>query len=109
VVAIATNNPNVRLCALAVKSQQRVAAGIWEYQIDAGFGNGGAVAVSGGTARLIAVPPLLSIVNAEIRFGALQAGESGRSVNAVVLRSKGPLSAAFFQAAIGFKWAIAVK
>jgi hypothetical protein len=47
VVAIATNNPNVRLCALAVKSQQRVAAGIWEYQIDAGFGNGGAVAVSG--------------------------------------------------------------
>jgi hypothetical protein len=97
------------MCALTVKSQQLVAPGTWEYQIDAGFGNSGALAVSGGTARLIAVPPLLSIVNAELTFGALQAGEAGRSVNAVVLRSKGPLSAAFFQAAIGFKWAIAVK
>jgi hypothetical protein len=109
VVATASNNPNVRMCALAVKSQQLVSPGIWEYQIDASFGNSGAVAVNGGTARLTAVLPILTIVNGEIGFGALQAGESGRSVNAIVLRSKGILSPAFFQAAVGFKWVFSVR
>jgi hypothetical protein len=109
VVAIATNNPNVRLCALTVRSQQLFAPGTWEYQFDASFGNSGAVAVNGGTARLTAVLPVLNIVNGEIGFGALQAGESGRSVNAIVLRSKGLLSPAFFQAAVGFKWVFSVR
>jgi hypothetical protein len=109
IVVTATNNPNVRMCALTVRSQQLVSPGIWEYQIDASFGNSGAVAVNGGTARLTAVLPVLTIVSGELGFCALQAPECARSVNAIVLRRKGQLSPAFFQAAVGFKWAIAVK
>lgn len=103
-----SNNQNVRICGLAVQSQRKVDATTWEYVLEAVFGNAGA-GVQGGTARLAGVPALLQVVDAEMQFGALQQGQTGRSLDTVTIRAKAPLSAAYFQAGAGFRWVLSVK
>lgn len=103
-----TNNPNVRICALSIRSTRKVDATTWEYVLDAVFGNSGAP-VQGGAAKLVAVPPLLQLVDPDMQFGALHQGETGNSLDTITVRAKGPLSAAYFQVGAGLRWSITVK
>lgn len=105
---VISNNPNVRLCALAIVSQRQLGPLSWETVLDVGFGNTGAP-VRGGVARITGVPALLTVVDGEVQFGALQQGQTGRSLDTITLRSRGPLSPAFFQAGIGFRWILTVQ
>lgn len=51
----ATNNTNVRICGVTLKSATKVDATTWEYVIAASFGNSG-TAIQGGTAKLVTFP-----------------------------------------------------
>ena len=103
-----TNNQNLRICALTVKSQRKVDATTWKYVLEAVFGNAGP-GIQSGTAKLASVPPLLQLVDADMQFGALRQGETGRSLDTVTVRARAPLSAAYFQAGAGFRWVLSVK
>lgn len=105
---LTSNNAAVRLCALGIRSSRAVDATTWEYVLDLGIGNNGA-AVAGATARLVGVPALLTVVQPEVTFGALQQGESARSAGTITVRSRGQLSAAYFQAGVGFRWTLNVR
>jgi len=102
------NNVNVRICSLTVKSSSKVDATTWEYVLEATFGNSG-VAVAGGVAKLVGVPPLLTVTDPDMQFGALNQGETGKSLDSITVRSKGPLSVAFFQSGAGLRWMLTVR
>ena len=103
-----SNNINVRICAMTLKTATKVDATTWEYTVSASFGNAGA-AILGGTAKLVVFPALLQVVDAELQYGALAQGETGRSLDTVTLRSKLSLQQSFFDAGVGFKWNITTR
>lgn len=103
-----SNNINVRICAMTLKTATKVDATTWEYTVSASFGNAGA-AILGGIAKLVTFPALLQVVDAELQYGALAQGETGRSLDTVTLRSKLSLQQSFFDAGVGFKWNITTR
>jgi hypothetical protein len=106
---VTTNNPNVRICNLAIVSTRAVNPTTWEYVLSARFGNSGA-AVAGGTATLVGAPPIFQLISPAMTFGALQQGESGQSLANITIRSRGgPLSAAYFQSGAGFRWNLVAR
>ena len=104
----ATNNANVRICGVTLRSTTKISATTWEYQLDASFGNAGAP-IAGGTAILTIAPLITDIVDANLTFGALSAGETGRSLDTVTVRSNVLLQPSFFAAGVGTKWNITTR
>ncbi|MDB5815467.1 MAG: fliK [Rhodocyclales bacterium] len=107
-VVTSTNSPNIRICGLTIKTEVQINPMIWEYTVETSFGNSGNP-VTGGTAKLTSAPSLVVITDPDLQFGALQYGETGRSLDTITVRSNLRLTPSFFAAAVGFKWSITVN
>jgi hypothetical protein len=105
---IAANNLNFGICSLSVVSQSRPDALTWEYVVAGSIGNTGP-GVNGLTATLVAAPFGIQMLQPQLNFGAVAQGESGRSTNTLVLRSRTPLSSALFLTGTGFRWNVTVR
>lgn len=106
--AIVTNNDDFRICSLSVRSEKQLAKRTWEYVIDARIGNGGP-AVNGVKAQLVGVPKGFVIVEGELQFGALQQGDTGRSLGTITLHSKKRLRGDVVKPGSRFKWEVVTQ
>ena len=102
-----TNNPNLHICGNTIITERQLNANLWEYSLTAKLTNSG-TALSGMTAKLVAVPVGLQLVKNTLIFGATHQGDTVSSQDTLTLRSPNQISAATFKQGIGFKWDVTV-
>jgi hypothetical protein len=89
-----TNNRNIAICNYRQLSKQKVERGIWEYAFEARLTNVGP-ALSNAQATISRVLPTATIVDGVLDFGAVGSGETVKSRDTFVLRTRHELPANF--------------
>lgn len=103
-----TNNANIHICGLTVASERKVNTRTWEYTLKAELTNTGGN-VSGVLAKLRELPFDTQLVDDAMQFGAVNQGETAKSIDAVTVRTRFPVPMEIFKRGIGFRWSVTVQ
>lgn len=102
-----TDNPNVFMCGTERLSETRINAWTWEYTLRSDVNNMGPDA-GRIEARLVGVPPGVTVVEPLLVFGAVSQYGMGHTNDTVTIRSPIRLSASVIRTALGFRWQIRI-
>lgn len=103
-----TNNVKLHICGMKVVGERKVDDRTWEYTLTAELTNTGP-AVGGVTATLRQLRFGMQVVDGTLIFGAVSEGDTAKTNDTVVLRSRFPVPAVIFNLGIGFKWNVLVQ
>ncbi|WP_265284513.1 fibronectin type III domain-containing protein [Verminephrobacter aporrectodeae] len=109
-----TNHPKLHICGVSLVRERKVNARTWEYVLKAELTNTGA-ALGGVVATLRPMPWNIQLLDAELTFGAVGEGETVKTRDTVVLRSRFPIPPTVFKFGIGlgfgawFRWNVVTQ
>lgn len=103
-----TNNPNLHICGLVLLKERKTDDSTWEYHVTAELRNTG-VLVNGVIARLEELPITVKLRDAVLHFGSVNEGETAKTKDYFVLRSKFPIPKKFFKLGVAIRWNVAVQ
>lgn len=98
-----TNSPYFHICGLTKVAERRVSGRVWEYALRSYLTNTGSP-VRGVGAQLVQAPYGIEIVKSTLVFGAVNTGESTKTNDVIVLRSRFAIPDTVLRLGIGFRW-----
>lgn len=103
-----TSDPELHICGLSPVSERKVDNRTWEYVLRGQLTNTGAP-VGGVAAHLRELRYGMQVVEGVMLFGAVGAGDTGKTTDTVTVRSRFQVPAEVFKLGAGFSWAVEVQ